>query len=234
MAVAFDLGSCNLKMRTLKHVPSRFEVMCVTGVVGKVSRKVVVFVIYIPPAIKAAELEVLREAVSTEISAARKSFKNPLILVTGDFNHRDLGDALSEVDEFAQIVKDPTRGRNTIDVIHTNAPRAHCETRVLPPLEAANGTPSDHRCVFTEASFPPVKGYHWITQMRRTRDAAREDAFAQELEGWDWGGLHAAGDVDEMAGTLEEVIGTLTDRRFPLVHVRKRSNESPWITKKVK
>ena len=50
----------------------------------------------------------------------------------------------------------------------------------------------------------------------------------------DWGPLLEAGDVDVMAGILEEAIGELTDRHFPLVRVRKRSNESPWITKRIR
>ena len=234
VAVAFDLGSCNLKIRNLRHMPSRFEVMCVAGVVGKVSRKVVVFVVYIPPTMKATELEELREAIAIEVGAAKKSYKNPLVMITGDFNHRDVGAALNEVEEFTQIVMDPTRGGNTIDVIYTNQPLAHCETRVLPPLEATNGAVSDHRCVFTEASFPPVRGYHWITQMRRTRDTAREEAFARELGTWDWECFGRDHDVDGMAGVLEDVILKLTDKHFPLVRVRRRSNESPWITKRVR
>ena len=35
-----------------------------------------------------------------------------------------------------------------------------------------------------------------------------------------------------MAARLRKVIGELTDRHFPLERVRKRSNESLWITRK--
>ena len=37
-----------------------------------------------------------------------------------------------------------------------------------------------------------------------------------------------------MAMELEEVIGKLTDRHFPLVSVRRRSNEDPWIRKTIR
>lgn len=37
-----------------------------------------------------------------------------------------------------------------------------------------------------------------------------------------------------MAGLLEEVIRTITEKHFPLVRVRRRSTEPPWITKRIK
>ena len=234
VAVAFDTASCNLKMRTLKHMPNKFEVMSVAGVIGKVKIKVVVFVVYVQPTLKAAELEELREALSVEVGATRSTYSDPFVLVTGDFNHRDVGNALNEVGEFTTINTGPTRGNNTIDVIYTNDSDAHRDVRVLPPLESTSGVPSDHRCVYTEAKFPPQKNYKWVTQWRRTRDEAREAAFAEDMRGWDWEPLAAATDVDVMTTMLEETFDTLTNKHFPLVCVRKRSNESPWITRKIR
>lgn len=214
--------------------PSRFEIMCVDGVIGKVARKAVIFVVYIPPTMKAGELEELKEALAVKVGAAMKSFKDPLVLITGDFNHRDIGGALNEVGDFVPLATGPTRGANTIDIIYTNAHLAHKETRVLPPLEAGSGAPRDHRCVFTEALFPPEWNFQWISKLRRTRDLAREEAFARDMCEWDWSGLDFSGDIDEMAGRLEKVIEELTDKHFPLERVRKRSNESLWITKCVR
>ena len=64
---------------------------------------------------------------------------------------------------------------------------------------------------------------------RRTRNAAREEAFAQDLKDRDWSCLGGSS-VDGMAAALEKVVDELTERHFPLARVRKRSNESPWIT----
>ena len=234
VAVAFDTASCNLKTRCLKHMPRKFKVMCVTGVAGKISRKVVIFVVYVQPTLKAAELEEMREALAVEVDAVTKAFKDPLVLVTGDFNHREFGAALNEVGDFDVLGTGPTRGESTIDLVYTNAVNAHVDTRVLPPLESIRGTTSDHRCVYTEVKFPPERNYVWTTQLRRTRDERREKAFAEDMLNRDWGPLTCAENVDVMVGILEEAISELTDRHFPLVRVRKRSNESPWITKKIR
>ena len=51
---------------------------------------------------------------------------------------------------------------------------------------------------------------------------------------YDWTDLAASGTVDEMATKLQLVIEELTDMHFPLARVRKRSNELPWVTKRIR
>ena len=115
VAIAFDVGSCNLKPRSLKTVRKEHGVLCVVGVIGKVSRKVTIFSIYIPPAMRAAELENLKEALATEVGGIMKAYRDPIIMLAGDFNHRDIQGALNEVGDFTVLATGPTRGGNTID-----------------------------------------------------------------------------------------------------------------------
>ena len=104
--VAFDSGSCNFKNGTLKHVSKEAEVICAVGVVGKMARKVAVFGVYVPPSTPATVWESTKESITVEVDAVLKAYKNPIILVTGDFNHRDMGGALNEVGSFSAC-KDP-------------------------------------------------------------------------------------------------------------------------------
>lgn len=41
-------------------------------------------------------------------------------------------------------------------------------------------------------------------------------------------------DVDAMVDHFEGVVAVLTDRHFPLIRTRKRSNEHPWITHRIR
>lgn len=116
----------------------------------------------------------------------------------------------------------------------SNAPDAHIDSRVLPPLQSVGGIPSNHQCVYAEAEFPPVRGYNWVCQMRRTRDQGKEEAYSEEQRGWDWSCLRNASGVDAKADVLEADIRQHTDRHFPLARVRKRSTEAPWITRRIK
>ena len=62
----------------------------------------------------------------------------------------------------------------------------------------------------------------------------KEAEFARDLVTWDWTRLRQAPDLDAMASELERAIAALTERHFPLVRVRKRSNEDPWITRSIR
>ena len=115
IAIAFDTACCNFKQRHLKFA-KKFEVICAVGRVGKINRKVVAFTIYIPTNMTAPELAELREALSTEVRAARCSLGDPVIVVMGDFNHRDITSALN-MDDMQLVPTGPTRGPNTIDRI---------------------------------------------------------------------------------------------------------------------
>ena len=211
-----------------------FEVICAVGRVSKIGRPVVIFAAYIPPSIRVADFRRLQEQLATEIAAVRTSFKNPAVLLAGDFNHRDVLGAVNDVAEFEQIATGPTRGNSTIDVILSNVKHLHSETIVLPPLQASSGAMSDHRCVYTEVLFPRSRGYEWVVKMRRTRDQAREEAFVSDMGRVDWKQQLEGLDPDQMSVRLEEVVRRLTDKNFPLVRVRKRSNEAPWITRAIK
>ena len=234
VAFAFDTASCNFKRRQMKHLTRNHEVICAVGRIGKIGRKIVVFTVYVPPDMRAAHFQNMSERLAAEIAAVKLEHKDPGIIVCGDFNHRDVAAAIGEIDDFSPVVTGPTRGNNTIDIIHTNFPTLVVESLVLPPLQASTGAVSDHRCVFAAAKFPEERKFDWIVRWRRTRTKLQEEAFSRELGDWDWTNLREEDCVDRKAAILEEVVGVLTEKHFPFVRVRKRSNESPWITRHIR
>ena len=145
VAIAFDTGSCTLKARHLKHIGKKFEVLCATGRVAKVERMVVIFAIYLPPSMKTRELETLKEGLAVEIGLVRQMMKDPIIIVNGDFNQRDISAALQDVDDFGVLSSGPTRGPNCIDLINTNIAGSFSkdEVRTLPPLQSRSGIDTD-------------------------------------------------------------------------------------------
>lgn len=208
--------------------------LCAIGRVGKIERKIVVFIVYIPPNTRAAELEALGEAISAEVTAIKSSTKNPVLILAGDFNHRDISDTVGLAEDITLINTGPTRGANVIDRIYTNIPDCVTERLVLSPLQASSGTYSDHRCVYASATLKPSKKFKWKVKMRRTRNKEREESFANDMKNFDWSGLRAEGSSDGMWHVMERTVAELTEKHFPLVRVRKRSNESPWITRNIR
>ena len=234
VALAFNTALCNFKPRQLKLIAKEHEVICAVGKVGKIDRKIVVFVTYIPPGMRANQIQQLRKTLAAEVSEAKAMIKDPVFIIAGDFNHRDIAGEVGLVEQITQVPSGPTRGPNTIDLVFTNTPRNIKECITLPPLETNNGNRSDHKCVYVAAEYKSQRKYEWVVKMRRLRDAKREEAFANDLRGWNFDGLCDSSDVDDMWQRIEEAVESLTEKHFPLVRVRKRSNESPWITRGIR
>ena len=56
------------------------------GTVGKVKRKVVVFVIYIPPSTPAGRLSDLIDTLGEAMESVKVAFGDPIMFITSDFN----------------------------------------------------------------------------------------------------------------------------------------------------
>ena len=234
VAFAFNKSTCNFKGRNLAHASRDQEIVCAVGKVGKLQRLVVVFVVYVPPSINNAGIDSLRDTLSNEIASVKASIKDPVVIVCGDFNRRDISSELATVGDLLPLEAGPTRGNAELDIIYTNEKRAVKDLKVLPPLQSVQGVDSDHRCVFAELGFKKEKNFSWVVKMRRQRTQAREEAFAKDLAEWDWDVLRGTDNVDSMVAEFERVVGSLTERHFPLVRVRRRSNEDPWITRAIR
>ena len=235
VAVAFRMGACNLRKREMKNKKVGQEVLCVTGKIGKIPKKVAIIAVYVPPDMKAGNFRELCDTIVLEIASIKLALGDPIIFVAGDFNRRDVGPSLGLAsDDLRLIDTAPTRGNSTLDLVYATCQENCVEVEVLPPLDTAAGLRSDHRCVYIKCEFPPARGYTWVVKMRRTRTRAAEEAFVADLTAWDWSGLEASPTADGMAAVLEEAIAALTERHFPLVRTRRRSNEDPWITRSIR
>ena len=234
VAFAFCLGTANFKQLTLKSINREHEVLGVVGRVSGVKRKIVVFTVYIPPATRVAELETISSALTHEIAAARAAHGDPIIFVGGNFNKRDMRPPLLKAADLKPIATDPMRGSSTLDKVYSTVNNLVEEVKTLPPLDSPDGVCSDHRCIYIRVKFPRSRGYCWMVRMRRTRTKAREEAFARSLAAYDWSGVEECGGVDGMVEELESAIAGLTDQHFPLARVRRRSNEDPWISRKIR
>ena len=234
VAIAFKVGSCNLRKRDLRNRKDGQEIVCVTGKIGKIPRKVAILAVYVPPDTRAQQFKDLCDTLVQEIAELKTSLGDPIIYVTGDFNHRDVGPSLELAAGLKLVITPPTRGDNCLDRVYTNTINECEDAMVLPPLDAPSGASSDHKCVHVRGVFPALRNFTWVAKLRRTRTKAADDAFAAELQGWDWSELERAESVDLMADELENAIAALTEKHFPLVRVRRRSNEDPWITRRIR
>ena len=229
VALAFRSSSCNFKERKIKGVGT-FEVLCVSGTVGSIKRKIVVFVVYIPPNLPNNKMPELNELLATEIAAAKVAMGDPLFFVCGNLNGKDIKDAFDIDEDFSLIRSGPTMGENTLDKIDTNGGDLVGEVEVLPPLETETGICSDHGCVKVGVEVPQKRNFTWIRKVTRKRTQSADARFVEQMKLTDWKEKLDGLSVDEMVEAFEATDGKLTDDNYPLVSTRRRSNEDPWIT----
>ena len=227
VAIAFRASACNFKERRVKR-SGKAEILCAVGTVGEIKRRVVIFAMYLPPTMSTQELDALTESLATEIAATKVALGDPIIIVCGDMNGRQIQEAFDINHSIELVPSGPTRGTSTLDLVFTNVRDMCRRVSVHPPLETKTGTLSDHRCVMVEVAVQQTKEFTWIKKTTRKRTESADERFAEDLGITDWGSLPA--DPDDALGVFESVIQSSTDSHFPLISVRQRSNEDPWIT----
>ena len=227
VALAFRTASATFKERKFKN-PSGLEILCAAGNVGTIRRKVVVFVVYVPPDSKAATVDAVRDLLGLELAAAKVAFGDPILVVCGDMNGRRIEGAFDIDDQFTLVETGNTRGDKALDLVFTNAAQHVVLAGTRPPLETESGISSDHRFVEVALSLPKTKSLTYTKKTTRRRTASADARFAEELSLRP--PVDDEGDVDVIVGRFTEGLMGLTDKHFPLQTTSRRSNEHPWIT----
>lgn len=85
VAIAFRTGSCNLRKRELKNRKDGQEILCVTGKIGRIPKKVAIIVVYILPDMKAHKFRELCDTLVLEIAAIKVALGDPDIYIAGGY-----------------------------------------------------------------------------------------------------------------------------------------------------
>ena len=85
------------------------------------SDRIIVASFYSPPPKPGRQVEVgvLQEHIMEVMEICSSKFKSPIFVFGGDINHDSLDDIIA-LQGFVQAVKEPTRGKNILDVLVTN------------------------------------------------------------------------------------------------------------------
>ena len=110
--------------------------------------------------------------------------------MAGDFNHHDVSGPLGDAGLVA-VPTNATRGGNTLDVEFKNFGGDVKEAKVLEPLQANDGSRSDHRCVYVETAFQPEKDFEWQIKWVRKKTKSGMAAFARDMKARNWDDLRA-------------------------------------------
>ena len=226
VSIVYDKSRCSMRER--KIVGNKFELVLAVGKIGKIKRPFAFFCMYLEPKMKAADLDELNELVCSEIVQLQASGDH-LIFVGGDLNRKSIQRAIRDFPDIVQLNNEPTRGAHCLDVMFSNSSNATAS--MWPPLETELRIPSDHQCVLLKCSESQERNFTWVNKKvrKQTDKACRQ--FIDEIRGMDWNEvLPSSLPPDDLIAKFEDITGQMTDRLFPLVRVRCRSNEPEWIT----
>ena len=192
---------------------------------------------YLPPNYNVHRGKEALEHIENIVIDLKRTYKDPFIMVTGDFNQWPVQDALQEFPDIREIDVGPTRGDRSIDRIFSNFGRAVTESGTVPPLEPEpgfSGTRSDHRIAFAKANMPRNRTFEWVTYQYRFYNQEAVKDFGTWLAGKDWADVAATTGSNQKAEVYQREVIAALESYFPLITVRKKSTDCPWINNRIR
>ena len=227
VAIIYNKNTASLKEQKING--NKFEMVCARGKIGNVDRSIVVLGIYLEPKVNAASLAEIREKINDIILIEKAATKDPIFLIGGDLNKKDISPAMEDYVDMYELQHGPTRLAEKLDITYTNV--ADTKTSVHLPLQTESGINSDHNCVFSVLSLPKKKRFTWTKKRIRTRNSKGDIMFGKLLREVDWNEFYANTKTSsEMVDRLHQDLESWMDKCYPFKTVRRRSNEATWIT----
>ena len=155
--------------------------------------KTVVLACYIPPGYKKKRGEAALEHVSDVITEIKRRFKDPFIMIGGDFNQWDIWQALLDFGDISEVVVGCTRGSKSIDRLFTNCRRRLVKSGTIAPLESEDSElQSDHRVAYASFEIPRVESFTWQKCTYRHYNQDSVNDFKQWIVFHDWAEVYTA------------------------------------------
>ena len=231
--VAIVYKTNRIKSCELSLPGNRFEVVCGAGTLVHHKQKVVAIAVYIPPQYTAEESRNCLDFLEESIIHIKGKFKDPYIIISGDFNRRDVDGSLANFPDLHLIDTPPTRGDQKLDKIFVNFKSQIFESGVLKPLENEHGVRSDHAVIYVSARLKRVESFKWIKYTYKKYSEEAANKFKQWVMLHDWEGVYSARTSSQKAKVYDDTCRWAMDHFFPDVTVKRKSTDDPWINNKI-
>lgn len=165
-----------------------FEVLSAVGTSPGLGRKIVSIACYIPPNYLTGRASRCLERIAGLVVDVKRKFKDPYIIIAGDFNQWDIAAALEEFRDIKETAAGPTRGTRTIDRTFSNL-GVVAKAAVLPPLQTEGSTNvrySDHGLFYLTAKINRGKKFRWLKYSYRYDNPESRKKFGEWIVLKDW------------------------------------------------
>ena len=163
----------------------------------------------------------------------KKRYRYPFLLVTGDFSHWKIDEALADFPDVSEI--DPGHTSR----VFVNFGRAIKEARTLAPLETEEDdqglvSKNDHRARYVQAELHKKRTFKWETYSYRHYNNQSVENFKTWIIMHDWREVLEAQGLNNKTDACQGTVTEAVEKFFPLETTRRKSSELPWMSKKLK
>ena len=236
VAIVSNLSNCTLQKIDMPN-PDNFEVLVTLSNVTGYSRKLLTVGCYLPPNYPIPRGRAALDHIEDVVREIKRQYRDPFLIVAGDFNQWAIHDALQDFPDLREALVGPTRKDRCIDRIFTNFGWSITESGTVPPLEpepGSQGSVSDHRVAFIRAELPRVRSFEWVSYQYRYFNPKAVERFGSWVVNHDWGDVIGASGSNSKAEIYQKQITTALETFFPLITVKKKSTDCPWINSRIR
>ena len=236
VAVVWREGNLSFKEVVVKN-PAHYEVVVAASSIKGHCRKLVVIGCYLPPSYNTTRGEAALEFISDTVTEVKKRFKDPYILLAGDFNQWEVGEAVLDHADIGEVDLGPTRGGRSIDRVLLNVGRSVVDYGTLGPLETEEHEGevrrSDHRVCYVGIGLERREAFTWQKYTYRHYDDQAEKNFKSWVVLHDWREVYEAEGSEDKANAYQATIQAAIGEFFPLRTTHRRSTDLPWMSRGV-
>ena len=215
-----------------------YEIMVTASSIKGQTRKLVIIACYLPPGYSKVRGAGALAYVEDLIVDLKSRYKDPFVVVAGDFNQWKIEGALDNFVDIKEVDVGVTRGRRSIDRIFTNFSRSIMGCGTLEPLETEEDggqtVKSDHKIAYFRAGLEKKRSFTWEKYTYRRFDEGSVERFKDWVVMYDWQCVLGASTSDGKAEAYQEAVVNAMETFFPLRTVRRKSTDPPWMDGKTK
>ena len=218
------------ELRKNKH-----EIIAAVGKLPNVKKRIGIISTYIPPRLSALQRKKNIDFIEETIERLKKEYREPLILVGGDFNQTSIVPLLEKFPDVEEVITDATQKGRTLDKILINL--TDTKLTILSPLETDCGQHrSNHRVIYLTAQVTNVDNFKKRTISHTCYTEEGKNNFLKLMLNTDWEQEFSkcGEESTDMVEVMNLVLEDYVNQSFKTVQRTVKDTDPPWITSSVK
>ena len=154
---------------------------------------------------------------------------DPIIIVAGDFNRKNLSEAVEDFPDIELTRPIATRGNAALNLTATNIHHEIKNIEALDPIMSEDGKKSDHKCLAFSTTLENSDRFKWVHVMAQKKTPEGDEIFDWKIREEKWDDIYEGGNPEKMTEKFTCVIEKIMDEAYPWRKTKHRNTDDPWI-----